>query len=141
MATTIDTNVLVRVFAKDDSEQWRISADILSRPDIIILSTVLLEAEWVLRKAMGFGRAVIATLFRGLLASETVIFEERERVERALMAFEAGMDFADAFHVCGTGNDSTFVSFDRDLVKLANRHIKHVSVELAQQTAGAGNTK
>ena len=132
MATTIDTNVLVRVFAKDDSDQWLIAARILSRPDVVILSTVLLEAEWVLRKTIGLDRSIVAGLFRDMLASRTIFFDERERVEQALAAFEAGMDFADAFHVCGTGKDSTFVSFDRDLVKLATRHIKHVSVELAQ---------
>jgi predicted nucleic-acid-binding protein len=132
MATTIDTNVLVRVFAKDDSDQWLTAASIVSRPDVVILSTVLLETEWVLRKTIGFDRSIIAGMFRNLLVSETIAFEERERVEQTLAAFEAGMDFADAFHVCGAGKGSTFVSFDRDLVKLATRHIKHVSVELAQ---------
>jgi predicted nucleic-acid-binding protein len=132
MATTIDTNVLVRLFAKDDSDQWLIAAGLLKRSDIIILSTVLLEAEWVLRKMIGFDRSTVADLFQNLLASKAILFEERERVEQALLAFEAGMDFADPFHVCGTGNDSIFMSFDRELVKLAGRHIKHVSVELAK---------
>ena len=41
------------------------------------------------------------------------------------------MDFADALHVCFAGDGETFVTFDRDLARRANKHIHPVSVELA----------
>jgi len=128
---TIDTNILVRVLAKDDSKQWQVSAEILRTSNVVILSTVLLETEWVLRKSIGMTSRQIAGLFRSLLALDTIVFRERERVVSALDAFEAGLDFADAFHVSSLDIGETFVTFDRDLVKLARQHIDHVSIELA----------
>jgi predicted nucleic-acid-binding protein len=128
---TIDTNILVRVLARDDSKQWQVAAEILRTSNVVILSTVLLETEWVLRKSIGMSSRQIVGLFRSLLASETIMFRERERVVSALDAFEAGLDFADAFHVSSLDVGETFVTFDRDLVKLAQQHVDHVSIELA----------
>ncbi|WFU10977.1 type II toxin-antitoxin system VapC family toxin [Rhizobium sp. CB3090] len=128
---TIDTNILVRVLARDDSKQWQVAAEILRTSNVVILSTVLLETEWVLRKSIGMTSRQIAGLFRSLLALDTIVFREKERVVSALDAFEAGLDFADAFHVSSLDAGETFVTFDRDLVKLAQQHIDHVSIELA----------
>ncbi|MBB3963345.1 type II toxin-antitoxin system VapC family toxin [Rhizobium metallidurans] len=122
---TVDTNILVRLFAQDDDEQWATASDIITRYRLVVLSTVLLETEWVLRSRYSFGRPRIIALFQAMLLSENFIFAERERVIRTLEAFSNGIDFADAFHI------STFITFDRNLVKLAQKHMNSVSVELA----------
>jgi len=41
------------------------------------------------------------------------------------------LDFADAMHVCLKAEDSVFITFDRDLVKLAKKHLPEANVELA----------
>ncbi len=93
----------------------------------------MLETEWVLRSQFRFDRQRIAELFQMLASSDAFILIEEERVMRAVEGFAQGMDFADALHVCGTSQGAIFVTFDRDLVKFAKRHIDTVSVELASE--------
>ncbi len=128
---TVDTNILVRLFAQDDDEQWATASDIITRYRLVVLSTVLLETEWVLRSRYSFGRPRIIALFQAMLLSENFIFAERERVMRTLEAFSNGIDFADAFHISALSSAETFITFDRNLVKLAQKHMNSVSVELA----------
>ncbi|WP_160009485.1 type II toxin-antitoxin system VapC family toxin [Rhizobium sp. 18055] len=128
---TIDTNFLVRLLANDDSDQWATAAALSKSFHLIVLPTVILETEWVLRSKFKLQRSYILELFRGMLNSDAIIVAERERIARSLECFEAGMDFADALHISLTGDGETFVTFDRDLVKLAQKHINTVSVELA----------
>jgi len=128
---TIDTNILVRLLAQDNEEQWATAADLVSRFQLVVLSTVLMETEWVLRSRYGFDRQRIVELFRAILASENFILVERQRVVRTLDAFACGLDFADALHLSSLDAGETFITFDRDLVRLANKHIEDVSMELA----------
>jgi predicted nucleic-acid-binding protein len=44
-----DTNVLVRLLVVDDPAQTARASSMFEQGDILILKTVLLEAEWVLR--------------------------------------------------------------------------------------------
>jgi len=85
----------------------------------------------VLRSRYDFDRYRIGALFEAMLKSENFVFDDRARVVRTLDAFFHGLDFADAFHVSALAPGETFVTFDRDLVKLANKHIHHASIELA----------
>jgi predicted nucleic-acid-binding protein len=128
---TVDTNILVRLFAQDDDDQWAIASDLVSRYQLVVLSTVLLETEWVLRSRYGFHRQRIGELFEAMMKSESFIFVERQRVRRTLDAFFQGVDFADALHVASLAADETFITFDYDLVKRAGKHFHNVSVELA----------
>jgi predicted nucleic-acid-binding protein len=128
---TIDTNILVRLLVKDDGEQWKQAAKLAAGFFLVVLPTVALETEWVLRSRFGFDRKLIAKLFTGLMASESITFIDSQRVARALDCFELGMGFADAMHVSFTGDGETFVTFDRDLVRHAQKQIHHTSVELA----------
>lgn len=127
----IDTNILVRSFVRDDSRQWEIAAAIFKTSQVVILPSVLIETEWVLRRSFQLGRLEITAMFRSLLASEAVSVVDRANVELAIDAFEHGMDFADAMHVCLVPAGAIFITFDRDLVRLANHHINTASVELA----------
>jgi predicted nucleic-acid-binding protein len=128
---TIDTNILVRLLARDDSAQWAQAAQLATTFRLIVLPTVLLETEWVLRSKLKLDRSKILALFWRVLGADTIVVVERERILKALDGFTAGMDFADALHVSLTAAGETFVTFDKGLVKLANKHINSVSVELA----------
>ena len=131
-SVVVDTNVLVRFLARDDSEQWRIATSIFIGQRVTILSTVLLETEWVLRKVLKFDHGLIKALFRNLTQSSMICLEDTTRVNLALELHEAGMDFADAFHLASVRPPGTFLTFDRHLVRVAHRHFSLVSVKLAQ---------
>jgi predicted nucleic-acid-binding protein len=45
----IDTHVLVRLFVGEDARQARRARKLLESNDVVVATTVLLEAEWVLR--------------------------------------------------------------------------------------------
>ena len=80
---------------------------------------VLLEAEWVLRSAYCFEPVLIANSFRGLAGLPTVTIEEPVKLARALDWMRQGMDFADALHLAKADGCTTFLSFDRNLAKVA----------------------
>ena len=132
MATrTIDTNILLRLLIDDHSQQGVVAAALAARFQLVVLPTVVLETEWVLRSRYLFDRPTIVELLRRVTDYDGFIVIERQRLSRAVDAFSKGMDFADALHLCLTAAGETFVTFDRDLVRLAARHINHASVELA----------
>jgi predicted nucleic-acid-binding protein len=58
-----DTNVLVRLLIVDDAAQSARARSIFEQGDILILKTVLLEAEWMLRSGVpghtGIGPTVL----------------------------------------------------------------------------------
>jgi predicted nucleic-acid-binding protein len=127
----VDTNILVRLLARDDTHQWQLALKLLAENVLVVGSTVLLETEWVLKSQFGYSRQTVATLLGGLAELENLQFQEPDRVLVSLRAFHAGMDFADAMHVAGAADIETFVTFDRDLARRARQNIHHVSVELA----------
>lgn len=115
----------------EEGEQHRIAVRLGERHRLVVLSTVLLETEWVLRGHFRFERSRIADLFRSVVDSTSFVMEEPVRVGKALAAFAAGMDFADAMHVSALDSEEIFVTFDRRLFKRARQHLSDVSVELA----------
>ena len=128
---TIDTNILVRLLARDDSAQWAQAARLATTFRLVVLPTVILETEWVLRSRLKLDRSQIVGLLRQVLGTDAIIVVEREHILKALDGFEAGMDFAGALHVSLTAAGETFLTFDKGLVKLAQKHMNSVSVELA----------
>lgn len=130
MRRAVDTNILVRLLAKDDSRQWKQASGLLEADTIVVPATVLLETEWVLRSAFGYDRAVVSLLFAGLLGLPNVEFVEEERVVTAVSLHKEGMDFADALHLTGADGCDEFVTFDKDLTKLARKFASDVPVKL-----------
>ncbi|TCM58670.1 putative nucleic-acid-binding protein [Rhizobium sp. PP-F2F-G48] len=128
---TIDTNILFRILLKDGSDQWQRAARLLQSHRVVIIPTVLLETEWVLRSVAKYSRSRVMHLFQAIMASHDFVIAERNGIEKALAAFEAGMDLADALHLCLSDEATMFVTFDRDLVRRARRHSPNASVELA----------
>lgn len=115
----VDTNVVVRYLARDDSAQTARATKLIRTEPILLLKTVLLESEWVLRSAYGFDRNATAGAFRSLAGLPTVHVEDESAVAQALDWFAAGMDFADALHLSGCSGTDQFATFDRRLTKNA----------------------
>lgn len=117
----VDTNVLVRFLARDDTGQTARADHLLRVNRIWIPKTVLLETEWVLRNSYAFDRDRITADFRGLLGLTTAQAEDDGTVAEALEWYAAGLDFADALHLASSGGAREFATFDRKLAARAAR--------------------
>ncbi len=117
----VDTNVVVRLLVDDDPARTRRARKLLETRTTLVLPTVLLEAEWVLRGAYGVGRPAIAGSMRKLLGLPNVALENAQAIGAALEWFEAGLDFADALHLALAGEAAQFVTFDARLARRARR--------------------
>ena len=122
----IDTHVLVRLLVGDDARQARRARKLLESNDVVVATTVLLEAEWVLRSAYGFDRAQIAGAFRRFLGLPQVAPDSPAAVAQALDAYDAGLDFADALHLAATPEVDAFFTFDRRLARVAKESVSMV---------------
>ena len=117
----VDTNLVVRVLTNDDPEQARRAAALLSREQILVPTTVVLETAWVLRHAYGLDRDAIAGALRKLLGLPQVAAEAPDTLARALVWYEQGVDFADALHLSVTQSKGAdgFASFDQGFLRRA----------------------
>lgn len=122
MKISVDTNVLVRAAIRDDEEQARIAANIMSSAELIALATpCLCEFVWVLLKVYRLTAEDAGAAIRALAAAENVEMN-RPAVEAGLAMLDAGGDFADgviAYEGSWLGAE-TFVSFDKKAVRLLN---------------------
>ncbi len=116
----LDTNILVRFFAKDDIQQSVRAKTLLGsltpdQPGWIGVAT-LLELVWVMSSQFRVGRAGIEEILEELLSSGGIHIEQSEVVERTLQQFRMGKaDFADcliASSAKAAGCTKT-VTFDR----------------------------
>ena len=120
MRVTVDTNVLVRVFADDDAVQNRAANVAMDTATAVILTLPMLcELAWVLSRGYRIPANEIAQILRDLLETDNAELD-RPAVEAGLAILAAGGDFADgviAYEGRRLGAD-TFVSFDRKAVRL-----------------------
>ena len=113
----IDTNVIVRVLTGDDAEQLGRVRALLGREDLFVSTTVLLEAEWVLRKIYRLEAHPALEAFLGL---PKMHLEQPQQVNHAFKLARQGFDFADALHhaaAAAAGCDS-LLTFDRAFARL-----------------------
>ncbi len=117
---SLDTNALARLLIVDDARQSAAVARLVERERVVLLRTVLLECEWVLRSRFGLQRARIATFFANLADTQNIVIEDDIQVRAALRCYAAGMDFADAMHLAAA-QDLTLHTFDTRLARRAAR--------------------
>jgi len=115
----IDTNILVRLLIADDSEQSDAARALVEQNRVLILRTVLLETEWVLRSRFALERKLIHRFFSGLAETSGIEIEAESATRRAIDAYGKGVDFADALHSCGAA--LAFHTFDAKLLKQRKR--------------------
>jgi len=124
----IDTNVVVRYLTGDHPEQSKKAKVLIDGGDVFVATTVLLEAEWVLRSAYGFAAGAVCNALRDFAGLPHVTLENPPRAAKALDLMEGGMDFADALHLSTGDGCESFATFDRRLAKAARA--SNVQVEL-----------
>jgi predicted nucleic-acid-binding protein len=137
----VDTNVLARFFIDDPDDaqatrQRPLAIEVLSGRAFVSL-TVLLEFEWVMRGFYSMERRDITRVLRALVGIEHFTVEDRDGVLRALDAFDAGLDLADALHICRSEHTTAFTTFDRRLASRAARLALVAPVVLLKPSAAA----
>ena len=124
----IDTNVVVRFLTREEPTQSALADDCIGR-GVFVSDSVLMETEWVLRKAFGWQRARINHALRKFLAVEEVNVAQPDHLLWALDRHHDGADLADMIHLIAARGQSGFVTFDRDLARMAADDIP-VSIRL-----------
>jgi predicted nucleic-acid-binding protein len=123
MKVTVDTNVLLRAFLRDDAAQARTASRLLREADLIAVSlSSLCELVWVLRRLYRLQREEIADLLEALLNTENVV-TNRAAASAGLLTYRAGGDFADGV-IAWDGEwlgGETFVSFDKKAVTVLKK--------------------
>ena len=114
---TIDTNVVVRFLVGDHPEQAARARALIADDSVFVPTTVLLEAEWVLRSAYGLAAREVIEALRAFAGLPNVTLQDPERAGRALDMAADGMDFADALHLAAA--QGGFRTFDKRLLKRA----------------------
>jgi predicted nucleic-acid-binding protein len=118
--TGLDTNILVRFFAKDDPLQTPKARVVLSslttaEPGWVGVATIL-ELVWIMTSTLGVGRDAVAQILAELLTRETIVVERAETIEKALQRYRRGnADFADCLIASSAkaAGCSRTVTFDR----------------------------
>lgn len=127
----IDTNIVVRVVTRDDSQQAPRARALMESGSAFVPKTVVLETESVLRSLYRFDRAAIEEGITRLLGLPSLEIEDRPAIARALDWYGQGLDFADALHLASSGRADSFVTFDRALRRRAKRLVHAVPVVAA----------
>ncbi|MEX2401280.1 MAG: type II toxin-antitoxin system VapC family toxin [Rhodothermales bacterium] len=112
----IDTNLLVRLIARDDAEQLAAARRVMEAGPCFIPDTVFLETAWVLRSRYGASREQIYAELITVLGLPNTRVADPDRIRDALEWFEEGLDVGDAFHLAASQHADAFVTFDREMI-------------------------
>ena len=118
MTIALDTNIILRLITQDDVEQTKRIATALLAGGGVVQDSVLLEMEWVLRKSFGYDRSQIIHAFELLSGMAEITIENSSRLQMAVDGYRKGLDFTDAFHLAGAIDHASFMTFDKDLLRL-----------------------
>lgn len=117
----IDTNVLVRLIARDDRKQAD-RADAFVAAGAWVSHLVLAETMWVLVSVYGLRRKEIGAVVEMLQDHAQLTLQDAEVVDEALEAFRGNprIDFSDALiiAIAHRNGHAPLGSFDRDLSRL-----------------------
>ena len=125
MKITVDTNILIRFFIKDDKVQTQKVWDIFfEAEEIFIPITVLCEVVWVLSFSYKLNNNLIAEKLKQLIKIPIIIVD-KSAVNFGIKCLELNGDFADGVNAfLGTeffgDNSAKFISFDKKAVKILN---------------------
>lgn len=120
--TALDTTVILRLVVRDDPVQIARAAALIRRHGCWIPTTVLLEAEWVLRAVYGYTREQVVEALERLASMENVEIERARDVGLALDWHRLGLHLADALHLTASQDCDGFATFDGALCNAARRH-------------------
>ena len=114
----IDTNILVRLVARDDPAQVARATQIVSEP-FLLLPTIVLEAEWVLRARYALPRDRIADAFEAVAGLPTATVASAAALAWALTRWRQSGDFADLLHIAlaAEAGATAFATFDQRITR------------------------
>jgi predicted nucleic-acid-binding protein len=127
VSVAIDTNVLVRLFVRDDEAQFAAAQRLVGQAaadgePVLILFGVMLEAEWVLRSRYKLDKAAIIEAFTQLLESTGVLHEDEQSLEDAIFRWKeySKADFTDCMLAARSSQlgRARFVTFDAGAAQL-----------------------
>ena len=117
----VDTNVLVRLIARDDSRQAA-SAESFVEKGAWVSTLVLAEATWVLASVYELSSSDLATAIEMLLHHRDLVIDDSETVSAALDLFRAkpALGFSDCLllELARKAGHLPLGPFDRGLAKL-----------------------
>jgi predicted nucleic-acid-binding protein len=117
----VDTNVLVRLLARDDADQAK-AADQFVLKGAWVSHLVLAETVWVLDSVYARTPPQLMVAIEMLLAHETLVLQDAETVHAALTYFQAkpALGFSDCLvlEIARKAGHVPLGTFDRTLAKL-----------------------
>jgi predicted nucleic-acid-binding protein len=117
----VDSNVLVRLIARDDNKQVE-SAKAFVSNGVWISHVVLAETAWVLDTVFEFSPEQVATAIEMLLNHAQLTIQDADAVEKSLESFRKrpAVSFADHLivEIARKSGHLPLGTFDRDLSKL-----------------------
>jgi predicted nucleic-acid-binding protein len=118
----IDTNVLVRLVARDDPDQVA-AAEAFVEQGAWVSSLALAEASWVLSTVYGLSSADLARAMEMLLDHKKLVLQDADAATRALELFRAkpALGFSDCLmlELARAAGHLPLGTFDRSLSKVA----------------------
>lgn len=112
----VDTNVLVRLATGDAPTEHEAVVRALEARPWRVLSTVLLETEWVLRSLYGYTSTQFAAFVEWMAAEPRIELADAAAARLAASHHRAGLDFADALHLA-LARGQPFLTLDRKLLR------------------------
>lgn len=117
----VDTNVLVRILARDDPKQARVADEFVSAGAWVSL-LALAETMWVLTVVYERGAAEVGASIEQLLSHKDLILQDREVVAAALETFRSrsAPGFTDCLllEIARKAGHLPLGTFDRNLSKI-----------------------
>ena len=117
----VDTNVLVRLLARDDADQVRAAEEFVAK-GAWVSHLVLAETLWVLDSVFGLAREQIATTVEMLLSHAHLTLQDAAVVTEALDRYRghAAVQFSDCMilEIARKAGHLPVATFDRNFGKL-----------------------
>lgn len=117
----VDTNVLVRLIARDDSRQT-VSAESFIQHGAWVPILALIEATWVLDSLYQLDSTALAEAIAMLLDHKNLVLQDHETVAAALQLFRSkpSLGFSDCliFHSAHKAGHLPFGTFDKNLARV-----------------------
>jgi predicted nucleic-acid-binding protein len=121
----VDTNVLVRLLARDDAKQARLADQFVAK-GAWVSHLVLAETVWVLDAVYERTPAQLMAAIGLLLAHESLVLQDADMVTAALAHFRAkpALGFSDCLvlEIARKAGHVPLGNFDRALAKLEGAH-------------------
>ena len=117
----VDTNVVVRLVARDDAKQVAAAEEYISKGAWVSL-LVLQETMWVLERAYALSRGQQAKVVELLMEHQSLILEAPNILQKALEGFRnsSGVGFADCLVLASAqaNGHTPLGTFDKKLARM-----------------------